>query len=105
MRTKLKAPRSATPHEKSGDERRHRGGDVGRGGRVAGRVREGDAGLSARMGAVERLIALNDEVGDPEQLEDEIIRGAIDDGERVEDDQPTLVDVVHRCTVLDKEKA
>jgi hypothetical protein len=39
-------------------------------------IRYGSSGVSARIAAVERIVELNDDVGDPEQLEDEIVRGA-----------------------------
>ena len=39
-------------------------------------IRYGAGGEAARVQAVERLVRLDDEVADPQQLEDEIIRGA-----------------------------
>ncbi|MCE2515329.1 MAG: hypothetical protein J4F37_10025 [Acidobacteria bacterium] len=60
------------------DEARLQGRSVGELVREAAMIRYGAGGESARIEAVERLVSLNDEVGDPEQLEEEIIRGAID---------------------------
>ena len=58
------------------DEARQQGRSVGELVREAAMIRYGFGGVSARLEAVERLASLNDDVGDPEQLEDEIIRGA-----------------------------
>lgn len=80
MTQRLTAP-SSTPREKSSVEQHQPARDVGQGSRGAGTAGCSDAGLTARIAAVERLIALDDEVGDPEQLEDEILQGAIGDGE------------------------
>ena len=57
-------------------EARQQGRSVGELVREAAMIRYGSGGASARLEAVERLASLNDDVGDPEQLEDEIIRGA-----------------------------
>lgn len=58
------------------DEGRQQGRSVGELVREAAMIRYGSSGVSARLAAVERLVNLNDDVGDPEQLEDEIVRGA-----------------------------
>ena len=58
------------------DEARSQGRSVGELVREAAMIRYGSGGVSARLEAVERLANLNGDVGDPEQLEDEIIRGA-----------------------------
>ncbi|MCY4029470.1 MAG: hypothetical protein OXH75_24515 [Acidobacteria bacterium] len=60
------------------DEARLQGRSVGELVREAAMIRYGAGGESARIEAVEKLVNLNDEVGDPEQLEDEILRGALD---------------------------
>lgn len=57
-------------------EARQQGRSVGELVREAAMIRYGSGGASARLEAVERLASLNDAIGDPEQLEDEIIRGA-----------------------------
>ena len=44
--------------------------------REAVMIRYGAGGEAARKQSVERLVRLNDEVADPGQLEDEIVRGA-----------------------------
>ncbi len=59
-------------------EARLQGRSVGELVREAAMIRYGSGGVSARVEAVERLASLNDVVGDPEQIEDEIIRGAIE---------------------------
>jgi len=41
-------------------------------------IRYGSGGVSARIEAVERLAKLDDDIGDPEQIEDEIMRGALE---------------------------
>ena len=58
------------------DEARLQGRSVGELVREAAMIRYGVGGVSARLAAVERLVALDGEVADPERLEDEIIRGA-----------------------------
>jgi hypothetical protein len=58
------------------DEARQQGRSVGELVREAAMIRYGSSGVSARIAAVERIVELNDDVGDPEQLEDEIVRGA-----------------------------
>lgn len=60
------------------DEARLQGRSVGELVREAAMIRYGAGGESARIEAVKKLVSLNDEVGDPEQLEDEILRGALD---------------------------
>ena len=60
------------------EEARLQGRSVGELVREAAMIRYGSGGVSARVEAVERLASLNDVVGDPEQIEDEIIRGAIE---------------------------
>lgn len=58
------------------EEARRQGRSVGELVREAAMIRYGAGGAAARMQAVERLVRLDDEVGEPERLEDEIIRGA-----------------------------
>ena len=58
------------------EEAQRQGRSVGELVREAAMIRYGASGEAARMQAVERLVRLNDEVADPQQLEDEIIRGA-----------------------------
>lgn len=58
------------------DQARSQGRSVGELVREAAMIRYGVGGESARLEAIERLVAINDEVADPELLEDEIIRGA-----------------------------
>jgi hypothetical protein len=58
------------------DEARQQGRSVGELVREAAMIRYGSGGVSARIAAVERLVELNSYVGDAEQIEDEIIRGA-----------------------------
>ena len=58
------------------EEARSQGRSVGELVREAAMIRYGVGGVSARLKAVERLVAINDEVADPERLEEEIIRGA-----------------------------
>lgn len=60
------------------DEARLQGRSVGELVREAAMIRYGSAGVSARVEAVERLARLDDDIGDPEQIEDEIIRGALE---------------------------
>ena len=60
------------------DEARQQGRSVGELVREAAMIRYGSGGVSARVAAVERIAALDDDIGDPEQLEDEIIRGALE---------------------------
>ena len=57
-------------------EARRQGRSVGELVREATMIRYGAGGEAARVQAVERLVRLDDEVADPQQLEDEIIRGA-----------------------------
>ena len=58
------------------DEARQQGRSVGELVREAAMIRYGSGGVAARIAAVERLVKLDDHVGDPEQIEDEITRGA-----------------------------
>ena len=58
------------------EEARRQGRSVGELVREAAMIRYGAGGAAARMQAVERLVRLDDEVGEPERLENEIIRGA-----------------------------
>ena len=58
------------------EEAQRQGRSVGELVREAVMIRYGAGGEAARMQAVERLVRLNDGVADPQQLEDEIIRGA-----------------------------
>ncbi len=60
------------------DEARLQGRSVGELVREAAMIRYGSGGVSARIEAVERLARLDDDVGDPEQIEDEIMRGALE---------------------------
>ena len=61
------------------DEARRQGRSVGELVREAAVMRYGSGGMSARIEAVEKLVHLNDDVpDDPAQLEDEIIRGALE---------------------------
>ena len=61
------------------DEARRQGRSVGELVREAAAMRYGSGGMSARIEAVEKLVRLNDDVpDDPAQLEDEIIRGALE---------------------------
>ena len=60
------------------EEARLQGRSVGELVREAAMIRYGSGGVSARVEAVERLARLDDDIGDPEQIEDEIIRGALD---------------------------
>ena len=58
------------------EEAQRQGRSVGELVREAAVTRYGAGGAAARMQAVERLVRLDDEIGDPEQIEDEIVRGA-----------------------------
>ena len=58
------------------EEAQRQGRSVGELVREAAMIRYGSGGAAARMQAVERLVRLNDEVADPQQIEDEIVRGA-----------------------------
>ena len=60
------------------DEARLQGRSVGELVREAAMIRYGSGGVSARIEAVERLAKLDDDIGDPEQIEDEIMRGALE---------------------------
>ena len=58
------------------EEVQRQGRSVGELVREAVMIRYGAGGEAARMQAVERLVRLDDEVAGPQQLEDEIMRGA-----------------------------
>ena len=58
------------------EEAQRQGRSVGELVREAAMIRYGAGGAAARMRAVEGLVQLDDEIADPERLEDEIIRGA-----------------------------
>ncbi|MCY4122762.1 MAG: ribbon-helix-helix protein, CopG family [Acidobacteria bacterium] len=60
------------------EEARLQGRSVGELVREAAMIRYGSGGVSARIEAVERLAKLDDDIGDPEQIEDEIMRGALE---------------------------
>ena len=60
------------------DEARLQGRSVGELVREAAMIRYGSGGVSARIEAVERLAKLDDDIGDPDRIEDEIIRGALE---------------------------
>ena len=60
------------------DEARLQGRSVGELVREAAMIRYGSGGVSVRIEAVERLAKLDGDIGDPEQIEDEIIRGALE---------------------------
>ena len=60
------------------EEARLQGRSVGELVREAAMIRYGSGGVSARVEAVERLAKLDDDIGDPERIEDEIIRGALE---------------------------
>ena len=61
------------------DEARRQRRSVGELVQEAAVMRYGSGGMSARIEAVEKLVHLNDDVpDDPAQLEDEIIRGALE---------------------------
>lgn len=60
------------------EEARLQGRSVGELVREAAMIRYGSGGVPARIEAVERLAKLDDDIGDPEQIEDEIMRGALE---------------------------